>query len=200
MFCQEELLFFFDSSSCQFFLHSLYCHTDTPLRPQRIIHFRIMIILNSLLALTVGVALSHALNVSPYKGKPVPPYRGKFFCDDSHWLESPPCCKVSAEFHDECEPCITDYPSAKPCCGNAKPGLTTRMTDYEFVGKPSEMEPFDPCFRRHGGLIPACCILSEEGRVRMRVWRVEADVSARSWTVLTDLSSLLKARSVGRTA
>ena len=158
----------------------------------------IMIIFNSLFALTVGVALSHAL-VYPYKGKPVPPYEGKFFCDDSHWLESPPCCKVSAEFHDECEPCITDYPSAKPCCGNAKPGLTTRVTDYEFVGKPSEMEPFDPCFRLRG-LIPACCILSEEGRVRMRVWRVEADVRVRFWIALTDFSSSLKARSVGRTA
>ena len=115
---KKELLFFF------FFFFDPSFWPILPALPPLLLHrhpsaisknhrFCIMTLFNSLLALAVGVALSHAL-VYPYKGKPVPPYEGKFFCDDSHWLESPPCCKVSAEFHDECEPCITDHPSANP--------------------------------------------------------------------------------------
>lgn len=84
-----------------------------------------MIVFNSLFALAVGVALSHAL-VSPY------PFKGSFIYDDSHWLESPSCCKtqLEAEVLDECEPGIyyrlRICPS--PCCGDANPGLTTRVT------------------------------------------------------------------------
>jgi hypothetical protein len=119
-----------------------------------------MLLFNNMnfLALTVGVALSHA---AFYPGS------GRFTCSVADRLENSSCCyKLDYEaLSDKCEPCMIDHSSAASYSGRLRLGLTKSVTVSVSVGRDEFYR--DPCNRRHGR--PAYCDLDEGARVCVRV-------------------------------
>lgn len=71
-----------------------------------------MMFTKSLAALVVAAVLGHAALLPRKEGHTaLHNYKGKFVCDDSHWLENPECCQEHFlfELYDECEPGMLDH-------------------------------------------------------------------------------------------
>jgi hypothetical protein len=113
-----------------------------------------MLVVNTLFALTVGAALSHA---TFYPGS------GRFSCSVADRLENSSCCyKLDDEAaYDKCEPGTIDYSPAEPYYSRPKPGLTKSVIVSVMIGRDEVWR--DPCNRRQGR--PACCDLDEGVRV-----------------------------------
>jgi len=126
-----------------------------------------MMFTNSVVGLILAAALGHAALLPRKEGHTaLHTYKGKFDCDDSHWLENPECCQEHFlfELYDECEPGMLDLLISRAvlCCGRPKPRLTESVTVER-----KDKTVVDPCVvgRGKSGKKPACCDVPEEERV-----------------------------------